>query len=54
MSKGKLEKFAEMETFKNVFQYPYGVISEVPFEMKGHWREQYLIYLDRLHNHNFI
>ena len=29
-----------METFKNVFQYPYGVISEVPFEMRGHWREQ--------------
>ena len=22
MGKGKLEKFAEMETFKNVFQYP--------------------------------
>ena len=40
MSKGKLKKFAEMETFKNVFQYPYGVISEVPFEMRGHWREQ--------------
>ena len=30
-----------MDTFKNVFQYPYGVISEVPFEMRGHWREQY-------------
>ena len=48
MSKGKLQKFAEMETFKNVFQYPYGVISEVPFEMKGHWREQYF------HNNNSI
>lgn len=48
MSKGKLQKFAEMETFKNVFQYPYGVISEVPFEMKGHWREQYF------HNDNPI
>lgn len=48
MSKGKLQKFAEMETFKNVFQYPYGVISEVPFEMKGHWREQYF------HNNNPI
>ena len=30
MSKGKLQKFAEMETFRNVFQYPYGVVSEVP------------------------
>nr|WP_314682082.1 tRNA (guanosine(46)-N7)-methyltransferase TrmB [uncultured Prevotella sp.] len=48
MSKGKLKKFAEMETFKNVFQYPYGVISEVLFEMRGHWREQYF------HNDNPI
>lgn len=23
MSKGKLQKFAEMETFSNVFQFPY-------------------------------
>lgn len=30
MSKGKLQKFAEMETFKNVFQYPYSVIENVP------------------------
>ena len=48
MSKGKLQKFAEMEMFKNVFQYPYGVISEVPFEMRGHWCEQYF------HNDNPI
>ena len=48
MSKGKLKKFAELETFKNVFQYPYGVISEVPFEMRGHWCEQYF------HNDNPI
>ena len=48
MSKGKLQKFVEMETFKNVFQYPYSVVSEVPFEMKGHWREQYF------HNNNPI
>ena len=48
MSKGKLQKFAEMETFKNVFQYPYSVVSEVPFEMRGHWREQYF------HNDNPI
>jgi len=48
VSKGKLQKFAEMETFKNVFQYPYSVISEVPFTMKGHWREQYF------HNDNPI
>ena len=48
MSKGKLQKFTEMETFKNVFQYPYSVISSVPFEMQGHWREQYF------HNDNPI
>lgn len=48
MSKGKLQKFAEMETFKNVFQYPFSVMSDVPFEMKGHWREQYF------HNDNPI
>lgn len=48
MSKGKLQKFAEMETFRNVFQYPFSVISEVPFEMKGSWREQYF------HNDNPI
>lgn len=48
MSKGKLQKFAEMETFKNVFQYPFSVISEVPFDMKGHWREEYF------HNSNPI
>lgn len=48
MSKGKLQKFAEMETFSNVFQYPFSVIENVPFEMKGHWREQYF------HNDNPI
>ncbi|MDU5344914.1 MAG: tRNA (guanosine(46)-N7)-methyltransferase TrmB, partial [Prevotella bivia] len=48
MSKGKLEKFAALETFKNVFQYPFSVISEVAFDMKGKWREQYF------HNDNPI
>ena len=41
MSKGKLAKFADMETYENVFQYPYSVMEHVPFEMKGHWHEQY-------------
>lgn len=41
MGKGKLAKFAEMETFENVFQYPHSVIEQVPFDMKGHWRDQY-------------
>jgi tRNA (guanine-N7-)-methyltransferase len=41
MGKGKLAKFAEMEIFENVFQYPFSVVDDVPFEMKGHWNEQY-------------
>ena len=41
MSKGKLAKFADMETYENVFQYPFSVVEHVPFEMKGHWHEQY-------------
>lgn len=41
MGKGKLAKFAEMETFSNVFQYPFSVVDNVPFEMQGHWREMY-------------
>ena len=41
MGKGKLAKFADMETYENVFQYPYSVMEHVPFEMKGYWHEQY-------------
>lgn len=41
MSKGKLAKFADMERYENVFQYPYSVVDNVPFEMKGHWREMF-------------
>ena len=48
MSKGKLAKFADMETYENVFQYPYSVVDHVPFPMQGHWHEQYF------HNQNPI
>ena len=41
MSKGKLAKFADMETYENVFQYPYSVVSDVPCAMRGRWHEQY-------------
>ncbi len=41
MSKGKLAKFADMERYENVFQYPYSVIDNVPFGMKGKWRETF-------------
>ena len=48
MSKGKLAKFADMERYENVFQYPFSVVEQVPFEMKGRWREMYF------HNDNPI
>ncbi len=48
MSKGKLAKFADMERYENVFQYPYSVVDQVPFDMKGHWRDHYF------HNQNPI
>lgn len=41
MAKGKLQKFAEMETFSNVFQYPFSTIKETPFSMKGQWNKNY-------------
>ena len=54
MSKGKLAKFADMEAFENVFQYPYSVVDDVPFEMKGKWRE-YTVELAKLYPEmNFI
>ncbi len=37
-----------MEAFENVFQYPYSVVDDVPFDMKGKWREMYF------HNDNPI
>ena len=39
MSKGKLAKFADMEKYENVFQYPYSVVEHVPFHMRGKWNE---------------
>lgn len=41
MGRGKLAKFADMERYENVFEYPYSVVEQKPFDMKGHWREQY-------------
>ena len=49
MSKGKLQKFAEMETFPNVFQFPYSAMADnKPSVMKGSWRSDYF------HNDNPI
>lgn len=41
MGKGKLAKFADMASYPHVFEYPYSVVDEVPFDMKGHWGEQF-------------
>lgn len=51
MGKGKLAKFADMESYGNVFQCPYSAVGHAldmrgagddwSHPMKGHWREQY-------------
>lgn len=48
MSKGKLAKFADMASYPHVFEYPFSVVEDVPFEMRGHWRDQFF------HNDNPI
>lgn len=48
MGKNKLKKFSEMETFQNAFQFPFSVLKEKGFPMKGRWRE------DFFHNDNPI
>lgn len=39
MGKGKLAKFADMASYPHVFEYPFSVAEQTPFEMKGHWHE---------------
>ncbi len=41
MGKNKLEKFADMESYPHVFQYPYSVADNVPFDMKGRWNKEF-------------
>lgn len=41
MGKNKLKKFADMETMECVFQYPFGILKENGFPMKGRWRDDY-------------
>ena len=40
MGKNKLKKFKEMETIECVYQYPFGLLRETGFPMKGKWREE--------------
>ncbi|MDL2243447.1 tRNA (guanosine(46)-N7)-methyltransferase TrmB [Bacteroidales bacterium OttesenSCG-928-J19] len=39
MGKNKLQKFGDMDSFPHVFQYPFAVLQEKGFEMKGRWNE---------------
>ena len=39
MGKGKLAKFADMAEYPHVFEYPYSVVDNVPFEERGKWHE---------------
>jgi tRNA (guanine-N7-)-methyltransferase len=48
MAKNKLRKFEEMLGFPNVFQYPFSVLEEKGFDMKGRWGAEYF------HNDNPI
>ena len=41
MAKNKLQKFADMEHYSHVFQYPFAVLKERGFEMRGKWNEQF-------------
>lgn len=41
MGKNKLSKFADMQKFPHVFEYPYSVLQEKGFEMKGKWNESF-------------
>lgn len=48
MGKNKLKKFAEMETFPNVFQYPFSALQEKEFPLKSRWNREFF------HNDNPI
>lgn len=48
MGKGKLAKFADMKEYPHVFEYPFSVADDVPFDMKGHWGSEFF------HNDNPI
>lgn len=41
MGKNKLKKFADMETYDCVFQYPFSRLRNEGFELRGQWHERY-------------
>lgn len=48
MGKNKLAKFADMQTYANVFEYPHSVAEQIPFEKRGCWNSSFF------HNSNPI
>lgn len=48
MGKGKLAKFAELDTFPNVKQCPFSAITSEDYPLRGRWHEDYF------HNQNPI
>lgn len=41
MGKNKLSKFADMNEYPHVFQYPFSVLEQTDFDMKGLWNEKF-------------
>lgn len=41
MVKNKLAKFSDLRSYPHVFEYPYSVVADAPFEMKGHWHSDF-------------
>lgn len=41
MANNKLAKFADMATYKNVFQYSFKDLQQNPFPLKGKWGDEY-------------
>ena len=41
MGKNKLAKFDDMAGYPHVFQYPFAVLKEKGFELKGYWHERF-------------
>ncbi len=41
MGKNKLAKFADMSEYPHVFQYPFSVLQEKGFDLKGKWNQEF-------------
>ncbi|WP_455497365.1 tRNA (guanosine(46)-N7)-methyltransferase TrmB [Coprobacter sp.] len=41
MGKNKLQKFDDMNSYPHVFQYPFSILREKGFEMKGKWNSDF-------------